>query len=72
MREKVATELSWLCDRGRSCEEMRNAGVDFPILAGVHLLVRNDGGSAMKESGKSGAAEHAMSAIVVASTEQNY
>ena len=50
MRETAALELSQLNDRDSFCEEARNGGLNFPILASVRVLVRKDAGRASQEA----------------------
>ena len=59
-------------DRAKLREEVRHAGLVFPILASARVLVRNNGGGGTTQSGspEAVAAEHAVSAVIVEASEQ--
>ena len=73
MREKAALALSGLPDRAAFCEEVRSAGLRFPILSSVRVLLKKNGRHHTTESGDAdeSATEHAISAVIVEAAEQS-
>ena len=70
MREKAALEFSGIADRSTFSDEVRAAGLSFPILASVRVLVRKNSTAAEARPAEASAAERAISAILVEATEQ--
>ena len=72
MREKAALEFSGLSDRNSFCDEVRTAGLNFPILASVRVAVRKTGGTSNSQDAQAGATEQAISAVIVEAIEQPF
>ena len=70
MREKAALELSGVSDRDNFCDEVRTAGLNFPILASVRVAVRKKAGTSDTQDSQSGTADNTISAIIVEAIEQ--
>ena len=70
MREKAALEFSGLSDRDSFCDEVRTAGLNFPILASVRVALRKNGGTPDSQDSQASLTEQPISAVVVEAMEQ--